>query len=665
MGKRAAVKASPKKDTSKRVRNQSGRRLDKTTKVERFMRDYINGKIENHIIQTHRVNSLLIREAVGARLDLDDSERPLGRLFANELLEQWGAKPDLFAQLDLPMNEPMSDKLFEALDVATAKSNAVRCVDDLVGFFQYVKKVNKTSLVGAIQTVYSSKYMSKSSKDAVWMAIMNHVAANGLINEEGYDEVLKAARPCFDGSLCADWCRFAARGWKWDTWLARKRDICYITLKAADVDSVLSNLNTLSAVAKIIARLHSTGGLLGDSLFKEPRDKLASQCFGDSIAAQIAEVAKSNFSPDSIAAMMAQVEDKVHTMQSRGVTKHRMANVSILGRVVQVSVGGESYERDLHLQCALRDAALGKEKGIPLLPIEEALYPELLTEKGIFTGPQHLITGIVDFRTMFAADIITKKAFTLEKQITMLRLHWDTYVACNRYIVIERAFMESAQSLMDDKVSAEVLAVLPDEVKALTTPDQVAMSINEIRKTERYKLTSDDLQQQIQIVGDSVNLMRVGAPPSADLAKGASFTKSAYHRFQHFLRHEVQASDGVKAETLSGSAAMARKFKDMEARITEMVDEADEDDPPTLADLQIFTEYDFLIDRVMSKKLEAWMKLLVGGGRATGTVSLVVASASVEKASSSKGPSTLMTPTKLDTSKAELLKIFKPRIAPK
>jgi hypothetical protein len=32
----------------------------------------------------------------------------------------------------------MSDKLFEALDLATAKSNAVRCVDDLVGFSQYV-----------------------------------------------------------------------------------------------------------------------------------------------------------------------------------------------------------------------------------------------------------------------------------------------------------------------------------------------------------------------------------------------------------------------------------------------------------------------------------------------------------------------------------------------
>ena len=95
--------------------------------------------------------------------------------------------------------------------------------------------------------------------------------------------------------MCADWCLCAVGGWKWDTWLAREKAICYITLKATDVGAVLSNVGKLATVAKIIVRLHSVGGLLGESLFTEPRDKLASQCFGESIQKQIEAIPKENF----------------------------------------------------------------------------------------------------------------------------------------------------------------------------------------------------------------------------------------------------------------------------------------------------------------------------------------------------------------------------------
>ena len=54
--------------------------------------------------------------------------------------------------------------------------------------------------------------------------------------------------------------------------------------------------------------------------------------------------------------------------------------------------------------------------------------------------------------------------------------------------------------------------------------------------------------------------------------------------------------------TLSGSAAMAQKFRDMEERIKKMEKDTKHDDP-VLADLQIFTEYDYLMDRTMSKNL--------------------------------------------------------------
>ena len=78
MGKRACAKAPPA-GPKKRARDQSGRREDKAAKVERFLKEYIYGKLDAHTIQTTRVNSQLIREAVEARLDLNDKERPLGK----------------------------------------------------------------------------------------------------------------------------------------------------------------------------------------------------------------------------------------------------------------------------------------------------------------------------------------------------------------------------------------------------------------------------------------------------------------------------------------------------------------------------------------------------------------------------------------------------------
>lgn len=664
MGKRGAKASAPDAcGSTKRVRNQAGRREPSEAKADQFMKDFIYGKLDNHLVQTTRVDGNLLMEAVKKRIESNDSQRPLTAKYAQELLAVYGAKPDLFEGLELPMDEPMSDKLFDALDVATAKKNSTRCVDDLVAYFQYSAKVSRTELVGSIQTVYSSKVMSKANKDTVWMAMMSHLSSHGVLDDPEYMAITQAARSCFDGSLYSDWCRFSARAWTWDAWLARKREVAYFVLKKIDVDSVLASLGNLEQVARQIQRLHSSGGLLADALFREPRDKMASVAFASSVNDLLQDVIDNDFSDSSIQKMIENTDGKLATMSTKKVTQRRYVEIKLAGITSKVPVGSTAFERDMHLQVALRQASLGKEDGIPLLPHEEALCPHLLQGAGKYTGPPKLISGIGDFRNMFKADVKKKNAFTLEKQLDLLRLNWDSYVGCNRYIVIEKAIMEQAQSLIDAKISAEVLGVLPDEGTRRTTPEQCSMAIQALCKQERYKVTSENLQQQVKLVNDNLQLMRIGASPSTDLAKGASFTKEAYQQFQHFVKHEISASATEKAETLSGMKAFTFKFNAMKDCM-DALDAIPKSGDPTVDDLQVLAENDFMMSPSMTKQTEEWMKTLVI--RSTkgleGSPKETVGAASSSKSKTLGAASSSSSMVRIGA-KSQNLQFFKPRTA--
>ena len=96
----------------------------------------------------------------------------------------------------------------------------------------------------------------------------------------------------------------------------------------------------------------------------------------------------------------------------------------------------------------------------------------------------------------------------------------------------------------------------------------------------------------------------------------------------------------------------------------EAMEEEPSDDDPTVADLQIFTEYDFLLDGEMTKKVEQLMKMINGRANGKSDDDTGAPSASVSRRLSSKA-AVLLAPKKADTSKAAMLQYFQPRRAPK
>ena len=418
-------------------------------------------------------------------------------------------------------------------------------------------------------------------------------------------------------------------------------------------------MDSLTTVGRQVQRLHASSGHLGKTLFKETRDKLASTAFATSIVDELEVVKHNMFSQESIATMVANTSTKGSTFEKQRVTAKRDIHINMKTLKAIVEVTSTSFERDVRLGVALREECLGKMNGIPMLPNEVALHPELVDNVDPIDVPRHLISGIIDFREMFLADIQTKKANTLEKQIDLLKAKWDTYMQCGRCIVIERALMMTSQGSVDTRVTSDVLGLLPDTSTTFKlSPDGCLTRLVELMATSVFALTSDDVRQQVDLVAEGLKSMKLGCPPSPDLLKGSVFTKTAYQRFHHFVKYEVPAKDDEPPTKLSGKAALDHMFVDMTERMLDISCIS----APKVDDLQVFTDYDFMLDRSNKKTVETWLSNLIAKASGASALALVpVVSAASGASSSSSAPPASIADTKKTQSKSALLKFFRPR----
>jgi hypothetical protein len=543
MAKKAAVKI--KTVAIKRDRDQSGRRDTVEQKLTRFMNEKIVGRLDKRTIQTKRIGGVLIEDAI-AKILKSDSKRPLTQGFANGLVEQYGAKNDLFEGLELAMDAHIRVPLIDALTAATHAANNTRDPEDLLSFLQNSSKLSVAEFVGLIQAIYACRHMSRINKDRVFIVVLKHLERHTLLSDASFETVIKAAATCFDASLYAHYCRLSARGQDWKVWLQRNKGLAVHVLAKADVDVVLANLEDLSLATESISRLQLGGGMLGAALFRQPRDQLGSIAMGGMISTLLEKVKADDFSSESIAEYHEAFKIKELSFAKAKVTEKRSCKFTMATLPGEVAVSGTAYERDLNLAIAVREASLGKVGGIPMVPCEAVLVPELCDSAEMSLVPQHLIAGVVDFREMLINDI-EKRATTLAKQLDVLRTNWEAYSQCDRFLAIEKSIMEKAQSSVDDKIKSQILARLPCPDKPKLTPGDCLVRVQAIVAHNLYSFANPSLQDQIDLVAETLQLMKDGVSPSDAFGEGQPFLKSVHTTLQHFVRADWVDDEGEPA----------------------------------------------------------------------------------------------------------------------
>ena len=657
-------------DKSKRVRCQVGRRETDQAKIDRFLHAFIITKLPVITIETKRVDGDLIDTFLKKKL-CEGKTRPLGQKIANEIIELYGGKPDLFEGIDLPMDGKVNARLVEELETATHSNNSTRDSGGFVDYLHYSEKMSVKEFVGGVQTIYASKRISRASKDTCFQAVLKHCDLHNIFDDPAYKTVLAAASSVFDGCLNTHWARMSSRGQPWTTWLERNRNIAVEILFKSDIDLVFANFGNLRNASKSIRRLHMCG-LLGESLFREPRDQLAGIVASVSATALLDVVKEATFSQASIQQYKEASGCTINKLRKFKVTEKRFVKISVCGMQGDTIVTDPGFEGDLHLQVALREAALGRVNGIKVLKHEKLLMQHVDATSTCLVPP-HLISGIQDFRDMFAKDIENKKANTCETILGVLLAGWDDYKACDRWVLIERAILESSTATLETMVRKQVLQVLPSEESTeKLLPENVALEVINVRHGDVCKMASESMQNQVHLIVGSLELMRAGAAPSSDLLNGSEFLVTCYNRFQHFFKFNEDAVDDEPAKGLSGMQAISAAFGSMQVRMALINDEI----APTIDDLETFQAFSWMLSVKEVTTLTDWVRTLLARqykqkkhwACTDEDIDVALKEATPKKAkilpvASSSGASASSNSASCTLNKASILEYFKPRKA--
>ena len=185
--------------------------------------------------------------------------------------------------------------------------------------------------------------MSRASTDTCFQAVLNHCDLHNIFDDPAYTTVLAAASSVVDGCLNTHWARMSSRGQEWSTWLERNRSIAVAILPKRDIDLVLANLGNLRNASKSIRRMPMCG-LLGESLFREPRDQLAGQVASSPLTALLDAVKEAAFSQASIQKYKEASCCTTNKLLKFNVTEKRTVTISVCGMQGDTIVTDPGFE---------------------------------------------------------------------------------------------------------------------------------------------------------------------------------------------------------------------------------------------------------------------------------------------------------------------------------
>ena len=229
-------------------------------------------------------------------------------------------------------------------------------------------------------------------KDAVYMSVMEHLDRHSAKGQVAFNAVLYAAIPTFDATLMLHFGRLSAKGVSWDKWLDGHNKLAGFVMNSEDIDIVLDARGDVSVAAAHLARLFASSKT-GEVVFRLPLDQIGSKCVSLEFKRQIADVKAANFSADSLRTMMAVTDAKLKQFYKHRTTAKRETTLTFFGMNVTKTEAPPEAEREMLLSVAVKEAAISKEGGLPALPYEKLMFPQLATVLGQCEVPEALIKG--------------------------------------------------------------------------------------------------------------------------------------------------------------------------------------------------------------------------------------------------------------------------------
>ena len=134
------------------------------------------------------------------------------------------------------------------------------------------------------------------------------------------------------------------------------------------------------------------------------------------------------------------------------------------------------------------------------------------------------------------------------------------------------------------------------------------LKIQTILASTLYEVASESIQDQVDLVAETLELMKDGVSPTDDLGRGKPFLRSVHNVLQHFVKAQ-QNIDGKTAE-LSGVPALRHLFDDMQSRIQkdQNIDPEDKKSEGLVDEMELFHQHEWILDTTQKKQLPTMIK---------------------------------------------------------
>jgi hypothetical protein len=164
----------PAKHSTKRDRSQDDRR-DRITKVDRALKQYVSGKLDKSIIETHKVDGYLLKDYLFNALETGGVKR-FSTKWMNDVLAKYGEEANPLKKLECDEDEIISDELVDAIARATSASNKIRTEEPLLDCLAHGPLLSVTGVIGILKAIRISKHVGLKVRDSIILAIMRHIA---------------------------------------------------------------------------------------------------------------------------------------------------------------------------------------------------------------------------------------------------------------------------------------------------------------------------------------------------------------------------------------------------------------------------------------------------------------------------------------------------------
>ena len=180
------------------------------------MEKYVYGKIRQSIVETEKVNNMLLRQRLTWELEHNGVLRFSAKL-TNAILSEYAKRTNPIDDVDFDDNLPVCDELINSLNHATSSSNKERTAEPLLQLLMHGEGLNVKEIVGTVITVSQAKHIGTALQDTILLELVRHISHNHL--ERSCEGVIEAIRHDVDRVILGQFNRVTKKGLGWDSWV--------------------------------------------------------------------------------------------------------------------------------------------------------------------------------------------------------------------------------------------------------------------------------------------------------------------------------------------------------------------------------------------------------------------------------------------------------------